>query len=179
LQGGTQRNGTQNHLLGEHGSRGSRRAFFWIRLPVGQSAGGSRIPARGVSTAITHYSGNCQTPWRNRAARTRFAHHQRMGLLRIHIRLDLGTCGALSCWRWPKSILPSGIVGHFRDFLPDAACEPPMPGENRSQLSQKTNRAQVALIREPAMKAGLFRRECNTNAGHGDAARATFRTTSG
>src|SRR2546429_4392827 len=77
-----------------------------------------------LSAAIEDYSGDRQTSWRHRAAATWRGQTQRVGLCRIHIRMDLCVFCALSCWRWAESILAAGIIAAPSRLLPYPPCEP-------------------------------------------------------
>src|SRR5215469_14033838 len=126
--------GTQGGLLGEHRSGGGDVALCGIRLPVWKSAGGSRIRSRGISATTEGYSGDRQTSWRDRAARAGRGHAQRVGLCRIHIRMDLCVFCALSCWRWSNSLLAVGVIGAPSRLLLYPPSEPPVPGHRHTDL---------------------------------------------
>jgi hypothetical protein len=65
----------------------------------------------------------------NEAARAANA-TQGVGLCRIHIRMDLGYCCALSSERWPESVRAADIAAAPRDLLCDTAGKPPVPGHS-------------------------------------------------
>lgn len=117
--------GAQNRLLSEHGSGGRVFGLCCIRLLVGQSAGGSRICPRGISAATAHPSRDRQTAGRDHSGHPRLAQVQRVGVCRIHIRLDLGIYRALPGPRRPASVHAPDTAGTARGFL----CNP--AGESR------------------------------------------------
>src|SRR5467141_3484220 len=115
------RHDAQNNLLGEHRSGSRAVDFCRIHLPIGQSAGGPRIRACGISATTAHYSWDRQTPWRDHPRPPRLCQTQGVGLCRIHIRVDLGICCALSGKRWLGSIHAADIAAAPCHLL----CDPP------------------------------------------------------
>ena len=55
---------------------------------------------------------------------------QGVGLCRIHLRMDLGICCALSGERWPESVPAGDIAVATGHLLCDSAGKPPVPGHS-------------------------------------------------
>src|SRR5438067_13433190 len=112
----------------------ARKVAYWVSTSLVAAmslfagfaylSGSPGIRPRGISSATEDYSGDRQTSWRDRAARTWHGETQRVGLCRIRFRVDLRVFRALSCRRWAKSILAAGIIGAPSRLISYARCEP-------------------------------------------------------
>src|SRR5580704_18077473 len=100
-----------------------------LRLSLRQPAGSRRIHPRGISTATARASGGSETPWRDHAAHSRLAQAQRVGLCRIHLRVDRGSRRALPRQGRTSSICPAGIAGSARCLVCDPAAKPAVAGK--------------------------------------------------
>src|SRR5438270_13998503 len=92
----TQFYGTKDSLLGNHRFVGPDVALRGIRLRLGQSAGGRGIYARRISPATARHSWRRKNLRLDNAPRPRLNQTERVGLRRIHLRLDIGIFCALS-----------------------------------------------------------------------------------